>query len=401
MESAYGENIIQNLLDTDYYTFTMQQAILHQHPNVDVEYDFIVRSDENLVQYIPEVRQEIERLCDMSMTDDQLRFLGDPTKRGYIKPDYIEFMRLFRLNLRYVHVFEREGQMAVRVRGSWVHTIPFEQPILAMVSEIRNRHVYPNVTLDDVRERLYAKFDNIRCKTTSDELKYLKVADFGTRRRLSFLAQKEMVHVMSREFPGVFVGTSNVHLGREFNLPVIGTMAHQWLMAHQQLGRLRESQSAALDNWVKEYRGELGIALTDTISSDFFLSEFDSYFAKLFDGPRQDSADPFEWGEKFIAHYKKLRIDPLTKTFVFSDSLKIDEICIDLMRHFRDRVGFSFGVGTSQACDVEGVKPLQIVMKLVRVNGQPVVKFSDDPIKNVCEDENFKSYAATTFGVKY
>lgn len=399
MESAYGRNIIQSLLDTDYYTFTMQQAILHQYPNVDVEYDFIVRSNENLVPYIPAVRQELERLSEMALTDDQLRFLGDPDKRSYLKGDFLRFMSLYRFNPRYVHVFERDEQMAIRVRGPWLHTIPFEQPILAMVSEIRNRAVYPNATLEDVRDRLYAKFDRLRTIATPDELTYLRVADFSTRRRLSYEAQREMVEVMKHDFPGVFVGTSNVHIGREVDLPVIGTMAHQWLMGHQQLVRLRESQSAALEAWVREYRGELGIALTDTISSEFFLSEFDPYFAKLFDGVRHDSSDPYEWGEKFISHYEKLRIDPRTKTLVFSDALQFDT-CIGLIRRFRDQIKLSFGIGTSLGCDVEGVKPLSIVMKLVKVNGQPVVKFSDDPIKAVCENESFMNYARETFGVK-
>lgn len=399
MESAYGQSIIQSLLDTDYYTFTMQQAILHQYPNEDVEYDFIVRSNENLVPYIPAVRRELERLSEMVLTEDQIRFLGDPAKRAYLKPDYLRFMSLFRFNARYVQVFERAGQMAIRVRGPWLHTIPFEQPILAMVSEIRNRAVYPNVTLEDVREKLFAKFDRLRTDATPQELTYLCVADFSTRRRLSYDAQREMVDVMKHEFPGVFVGTSNVHIGREFDLPVIGTMAHQWLMGHQQLVRLRQSQSAALEAWVREYRGELGIALTDTIGTDFFLSEFDTYFAKLFDGVRHDSSDPYEWGEKFINHYEKLRIDPRSKTLVFSDALQFDT-CLGLIRRFRDRIKLSFGIGTSLGCDVEGVKPLSIVMKLVKVNGQPVVKFSDDPIKVACENESFMQYAKHTFGIQ-
>lgn len=398
MESAYSQAVIQGLLDTDYYTFTMQQAILHQYPNVDVEYEFIVRSNESLTTYIPAVRQELERMSEMALTEDQIRFLGDPAKRGYLKADYLRFMSLYRFNARYVQVFDRDGQMAIRVRGPWLHTIPFEQPILALASEIRNRALYPNVTLEDVRQKLYAKFDRLRTNATPEELTYLRVADFSSRRRLSYEAQREMVNVMMHEFPGVFVGTSNVHIARELDLPVIGTMAHQWLMGHQQLVRLRESQSAALDAWVREYRGELGIALTDTISSDFFLSEFDPYFAKLFDGVRHDSSDPYEWGEKFIKHYEKLRIDPTTKTLVFSDALQFDT-CLGLIRRFRDRIKLSFGIGTSLGCDVDGVTPLSIVMKLVKVNGQPVVKFSDDPIKAVCENESFMQYAKETFGV--
>lgn len=398
MESAYGNNIIQSMLDTDYYTFTMMQAVLHQHPGEEVEYQFIVRSKESLVEDIPEIRKQMEVLCNLEMREDELRFLGDPVKRGYLKPDFIRFLSLYRFNLRYVHVFEQDGNVAIRVRGPWLHTIMFEQPILSMISEIRNRRVYPDVTLEAVREKLYAKFDSLHACATKEELSYLRVADFSTRRRLSFEAQREMVQIMKADFPGVFTGTSNVHLGHEYDLPVIGTMAHQWLMAYQQFGRLRESQSAALEGWVKEYRGDLGVALTDCISSDFFLSEFDSYFTKLFDGLRHDSGNPFEWGEKVIAHYKKMGIDPASKSVVFSDSLNFDT-CLELIRVFKGRLRMSFGIGTNLGCDVEGVTPLSIVMKLVEVNGDPVVKFSDDPVKVVCNSPSFLEYAKNVFKI--
>ncbi len=399
MESAYGDSIIQSMLDTDYYTFTMQQAIHHQHPDVDADYEFIVRSSESLVPYIPEVRKQLELLTEMQMTDDQIRFLGDPVKRGYLKPDYLRFMRLYRFDSRYVQVHEVDGQMAIRVRGPWAHGINFEQPVLAMVSEIRNRHVYPNVTLEDVREKLYSKIDKLKVDATSEELSFMRVADFSTRRRLSYKAQHEVVSVMMHDFPGVFTGTSNVHIGREFDIPVIGTMAHQWLMGYQQLGRLVDSQKAALEGWVQEYRGELGVALTDCINTDHFLSEFDLYFSKLFDGLRHDSGCPFAWGEKVIKHYEKMKIDPMGKSVVFSDSLNFTT-CLELVRAFKGRIKMGFGVGTNLGCDVEGVKPLSIVMKLVAVNGQPVVKFSDDPVKVVCRNESFLGYAKDTFNIK-
>lgn len=399
MESAFGSKIIQSMLDTDYYTFTMMQAVLHQNPDVDVEYDFIVRSDENLVQYIPEVRRQLELLAEMQMTEDQLRFLFDKERRGYLKPDFMRFMSLFRFNGRYVKVYEQGGQMAIRVRGPWLHTITFEQPLLAMVSEIRNRAVYPEMGMAKVREKLFAKIENLNLRASQKELSLLRVADFSTRRRFSFEAQREVVDIMRKCFPGVFLGTSNVHLGQEFNLPVIGTMAHQWLMAYQQLGRLRDSQSAALEGWVKEYRGDLGIALTDCINSDFFFGEvFDLYHSKLFDGLRHDSGCPFEWGEKVIRHYEAKNIDPMSKSVVFSDSLNFDT-CLELIRAFKDRLRMSFGIGTNLGCDIDGVKPLSIVMKLVAVNDQPVIKFSDDPVKVVCRDDSFRAYAESVFNI--
>lgn len=401
MESAYGREggVIQSLLDTDYYTFTMMQAVLHQHPNVDVEYQFIVRSKENLSHLIPEIREELEKLANLRMRDDELRFLFNRRFREYLTPDFEQFLGLFRFNLRYILVNEVDGQLNIRVRGPMLHCIMFEQPVLALVSELRNREKYADIELEDVTRRLYQKFEWLEKNVSKEELADFRVSDFSTRRRLSFNAQREVVDIMRRDFPGVFVGTSNGHLAYEFDLPLIGTMAHQWLMVHQQLSRLRESQNVALENWVHEYRGRLGIALTDCISTDFFLKDFDLYFAKLYDGLRQDSGNPIVWADKVLARYDQLGIDPMTKELMFSDGLNFEK-CLPILRHVRGRAKFGFGMGTSLACDVDGVEPLSIVMKLVRVHGEPVVKFSDDPVKNVCEDASFLQYASNVFGVR-
>ncbi|MGA8134387.1 MAG: nicotinate phosphoribosyltransferase [Pseudomonas gingeri] len=400
MESAFNceGGLIQGLLDTDYYTFTMMQAVLHQYPNVEVEYQFIVRSREKLTHLIPELRLELEKLADLQMRDGELRFLFNRRFREYLTPDFEQFLGLFRFNLSYIHVSEIDGQLSIRVRGPMLHCIMFEQPVLALVSELRNRDRYPDVALEDVSRKLYQKFEWLEKNLSREELADLRVSDFSTRRRLSFRAQREVVDIMRRDFPGVFVGTSNAHLAYEFDLPLIGTMAHQWLMVHQQLGRLRESQNAALENWVREYRGRLGIALTDCISTDFFLKDFDLYFAKLYDGLRQDSGDPIVWADKVLARYAQLGIDPMTKDLMFSDGLNFEK-CLPILRHIRGKARFGFGMGTSLACDVDGVEPLSIVMKLVRVHGEPVVKFSDDPVKNVCEDPSFLRYAAQVFNV--
>jgi nicotinate phosphoribosyltransferase len=400
MESAYSREggVIQSLLDTDYYTFTMMQAVLHQHPNVDVEYQFIVRSKENLGHLIPEIREELEKLAGLRMRDDELRFLFSK-RREYLTADFEQFLGLFRFNLRYILVNEVNGQLNIRVRGPMLHCIMFEQPVLALVSELRNREKYAQVELEDVTRKLYQKFEWLEKNVSKEELADFRVSDFSTRRRLSFKAQREVVDIMRRDFPGVFVGTSNAHIAYEFDLPLIGTMAHQWLMVHQQLSRLRESQNVALENWVHEYRGRLGIALTDCISTDFFLKDFDLYFAKLYDGLRQDSGNPIVWADKVLARYEQLGIDAMTKELMFSDALNFEK-CLPILRHVRGRAKFGFGMGTSLACDVDGVEPLSIVMKLVRVHGEPVVKFSDDPIKNVCEDASFLQYASNVFGVR-
>lgn len=394
--SIFADRIVQNLLDTDFYKLTMMQAVLHNYPNAEVEWEFRCRNTEDLTPYLAEIRYQIERLSELSLTVDQLAFLE---RIPFIKPDFIRFLSLFRFNMRYVHTSIEDGQLNIRLRGPWLHVILFEVPLLAIISEVRNRYRYREVLLEQAAERLYEKLDWLRAEATDDELAGFQLADFGTRRRFSYRVQEQAVRILKRDFPGRFVGTSNVHLAREFELKPIGTMAHEWLMAHQQLGpRLIDSQIAALDCWVREYRGQLGIALTDCITMDAFLGDFDLYFAKLFDGLRHDSGDPLAWAEKAIAHYEKLGIDPMSKTLVFSDGLDLQK-SLQLYRALSGRIHVSFGIGTNLTCDIPGVEPMNIVIKMIACNGQPVAKISDTPGKTQCRDENFVSYLKHVFRV--
>ncbi|WAH58254.1 nicotinate phosphoribosyltransferase [Pseudomonas silvicola] len=396
-ESVFADRIVQNLLDTDLYKLTMMQAVLHNYPNVEVEWEFRCRNGEDLRPYLAEIRYQIERLCELSLSSDQLGFLE---RINFMKPDFLRFLGLFRFNLRYLQTSIENDQLSIRLRGPWLHVILFEVPLLAIVSEVRNRVRYREVTLGQAREQLYRKFDWLTSHASADELAELQVADFGTRRRFSYKVQEEVVSVLKHDFPGRFVGTSNVHLARELDIKPLGTMAHEWIMAHQQLGpRLIDSQSAALDCWVREYRGLLGIALTDCITMDAFLSDFDLYFAKLFDGLRHDSGDPVIWAEKAIAHYQALGIDPMSKTLVFSDGLNLPK-SLEIFRALRGRINVSFGIGTNLTCDIPGVEPMSIVLKMTDCNGQPVAKISDEAAKTQCRDENFVAYLRHVFKVK-
>nr|WP_298146438.1 nicotinate phosphoribosyltransferase [uncultured Pseudomonas sp.] len=395
-ESVFAERIVQNLLDTDFYKLTMMQAVLHNYPNVEVEWEFRCRNAEDLTPYLAEIRYQIERLAEISITADQLAFLE---RIPFLKPDFIRFLSLFRFNLRYVQTSIEDGQLCIRLRGPWLHVILYEIPLLAIISEVRNRYRYREVVLEQASEQLYRKLDWLKGEASSSELAGFQVADFGTRRRFSYRVQEQMVHILKRDFPGRFVGTSNVHLAREFDLKPIGTMAHEWLMAHQQLGpRLIDSQIAALDCWVREYRGLLGIALTDCITTDAFLRDFDLYFTKLFDGLRHDSGDPLVWAEKVISHYEKLGINPQTKTLVFSDGLNLEK-SLRLYRALHGRIQVSFGIGTNLTCDIPGVEPMNIVIKMTACNGQPVAKISDTPGKTQCRDDNFVNYLKHVFRV--
>lgn len=394
-DSVFGPRIIQNLLDTDFYKITMMQAVLHNYPNAEVEWEFRCRNDEDLSPYLAEIRYQVEQLAEVTVTHDQLAYLE---KIPFLKPDFIRFLSLFRFNLRYVQVgLDSAGQLAIRVRGPWLHVILYEIPLLAIISEVRNRYRYREVMLEQVGERLYQKLDWLKAEASADELAGFQLADFGTRRRFSYRVQEEVVHILKHDFPGRFVGTSNVHLAREFELRPLGTMAHEWFMAHQQLGpRLVDSQAAALECWVREYRGLLGIALTDCITMDAFLGDFDLYFAKLFDGLRHDSGDPLAWAEKAIAHYERLGIDPKGKTLIFSDGLDFAK-ALGLYRALHNRINVSFGIGTRLTCDIPGVEPMNIVIKMTDCNGAPVAKISDSPGKTQCRDENFVAYLKHVF----
>lgn len=395
-ESVFADRIVQNLLDTDLYKLSMMQAVLHNYPNVDVEWEFRCRNGEDLRPYLDDIREQLEQLSELSLGPDQLSFLEGI---NFMKPDFLRFLGLFRFNLRYLSIGIDNDQLFIRLRGPWLHVILFEVPLLATVSEVRNRIRYPDVLLSQPREQLYRKFEWLQANASSEELAELQVADFGTRRRFSYKVQEEVVTVLKHEFPGRFVGTSNMHLARQLDLKPLGTMAHEWIMAHQQLGpRLIDSQIAALDCWVREYRGLLGIALTDCITMDAFLGDFDLYFAKLFDGLRHDSGDPVVWAEKAIAHYRKLGIDPMTKTLVFSDGLNLPK-SLQIFRALRGRINVSFGIGTNLTCDIPGVEPMNIVLKMTDCNGQPVAKISDEAAKTQCRDPNFVAYLRHVFKV--
>ncbi|KAF1054029.1 MAG: Nicotinate phosphoribosyltransferase 2 [Stenotrophomonas maltophilia] len=395
-QTAFTQRTVQNLLDTDFYKLSMMQAVLHNYPNAEVELEFRCRNQEDLRPYVAAIDEQVQALSCLSFSPEELGFLE---RIPFFTPDFIRFLKLFRFNPNYVHTGIENDVFVLRLKGPWLHVILFEIPLLACISEVRNRQRYPEATLDAVRERLSDKLQWLRDNASAEELNGFKMADFGTRRRFSYATQQAVVEMLRDEFPGRFVGTSNVHLARTLGLKPLGTMAHEWLMAHQQLGpRLIDSQIAALDCWVREYRGLLGIALTDCITMDAFLRDFDLYFAKLFDGLRHDSGDPLLWAEKAIAHYESLGIDPRSKTLVFSDGLDLPR-ALQIYRALRGRIDVSFGIGTQFTCDLPGVDPMNIVLKMTACNGQPVAKISDTPGKMQCNDENFGHYLKHVFRV--
>jgi nicotinate phosphoribosyltransferase len=387
--------IIQSLLDTDLYKFTMMQAVLHQFPGAQVQYKFKCRTPGvQLAPYVDEIRDEIRQLCALRFTSGELDYI-----RGlrFIKSDFVDFLGLFKLNEKYISLTPLDnGEIDIRVRGPWLHTIMFEVPVLAIVCEVYHRNTQPRPDLAEGRRRLHAKLALI----DQPELAGIRIADYGTRRRYSRDWQREVLATVKDRL-GVardsrFTGTSNVLFAKELGLRPMGTMAHEYMQACQALGpRLRDSQVFAFEKWAQEYRGDLGIALSDVYGINAFLRDFDMYFCKLFDGARHDSGDPFQWGERMIEHYAANRCDPRTKVIIFSDGLTFPR-CIELFQRFAGRIQVAFGVGTNLTNDL-GPEAPQLVLKMIECNGQPVAKISDTPGKTMVEDEGYLTYLRQVF----
>ena len=393
--------IISSLLDTDLYKFTMMQVVLHQFPAAEVEYRFKCRNAGApgilpLAPYVNEIREEIRGLCNLRFQDAELAYLK---AMRFIKSDFIDFLGLFRLNEKYVSVMALpSGEIEVSVKGPWLHTILFEIPLLSIINEVYFRNTQKKPDLNEGRKRLNTKILELQAEGMQD----LKIADYGTRRRFGRDWHEEVLRTLVTRLGtgagGQLAGTSSVLYAMKLGLTPLGTMAHEYLQACQALGpRLRDSQVFGFESWAREYRGDLGIALSDVYGMSAFLRDFDMYFCKLFDGARHDSGDPFQWGERMLAHYVENRVDPRTKVLIFSDGLTVPRT-IELYRQFKGRCQLAFGIGTNLTNDL-GYEPLQIVIKMIRCNGQPVAKLSDTPSKNMCDDEKYLAYLRQVFEI--
>ncbi len=395
--------IIRSLLDTDLYKFTMLQVVLHQFPQTHSVYLFRCRNLDDtlypLSEILPELNHQLDLLCDLKFKEDELQYLRS---LRFIKSDFVDYLELFQLKRRFIQAsIDDAGRLDIRIEGPMVQAMMFEIFVLAIVNELYFSRIRTDAVLEEGERRLQQKLVQLQqyAQEQQDHEPPFLVSDFGTRRRYSFEWQKHVVQAFHAAAPKVFRGTSNVLLAKELGISPIGTMAHEFLQAFQALDvRLRNFQKAALEAWVQEYRGDLGIALTDVVGMDAFLRDFDLYFAKLFDGLRHDSGDPYEWGDKAYAHYRKLKIDSKTKMLTFSDGLNLEKAW-HLHHYFKDRFQVSFGIGTNLTNDM-GQTPLNIVLKLVECNRQSVAKISDSPGKTMTDNDTFLAYLRQVFEIE-
>ena len=375
---------MHTLLDTDAYKLHMQQAVFHHYYDVHVAAEFRCRGDDLLGIYADAIREQVDAMQHLTLQDEEYQWLsGLP----FFKADYLNWLRDFRYKPEQVSVVNDNGKLDIRLEGPWREVIMWEVPLLAVISELAHRYRSPEKGVEQAVAALENKLAAFSTLTEGLDMSRFRLMDFGTRRRFSRDVQEAIVKRLQQE--PWFVGTSNYDLARRLSLTPMGTQAHEWFQAHQQISPdLANSQRAALAAWLEEYPNQLGIALTDCITMDAFLRDFGPEFAERYQGLRHDSGDPVEWGEKAIAHYQKLGIDPMSKVLVFSDNLDLAK-AVDLYRHFNTRVNLSFGIGTRLTCDIPQVKPLNIVIKLVECNGKPVAKLSDSPGKTICHDKAF------------
>jgi len=382
--TRFASPVLHTLLDTDAYKLHMQQAVFHHYHDVQVAAEFRCRGDDLLGIYADAIREQVDAMQHLRLRDEEFQWLsGLP----FFKEDYLQWLRNFRYDPAQVQISNDNGKLHIRLEGPWREVIMWEVSLLAAISELVHHFRSPEVSVDQALDTLEHKLVDFAQLTDSLDMSRFRLMDFGTRRRFSREVQQAIVERLQQE--PWFVGTSNYDLARRLNLTPMGTQAHEWFQAHQQISpELATSQRAALAAWLEEYPDQLGIALTDCITMDAFLRDFGPEFATAYQGLRHDSGDPQEWGEKAIAHYQKLGIDPMSKVLVFSDNLDLPK-AVGLYRHFSSRVNLAFGIGTRLTCDIPQVKPLNIVIKLVECNGKPVAKLSDSPGKTICHDKAF------------
>jgi len=371
-------SIIKSIIDNDFYKFTMQFGVTKLYPDVMARYKFINRGEHQFPEgFADELQKEINTMASLALTKDEKNFFT--TNCPYLSPAYLDFLQGYRYDPNEVKITQNGTDVEVHVEGYWYRTILWEVPILCLISEIFYKLTNAQrISNEEITKRTSDKVDLYNRLGVT-------VAEFGTRRRHSYEVHDVVMKELTNHKGKSFVGTSNVHFAHKYGVKPIGTHAHEWFMFHGARYGFKIANSISLDRWVKVYYGDLGIALTDTYTSDVFFGQFDKKLSKLFDGVRHDSGDPIEFGEKTIAHYEKMGINPLFKTIIFSDGLNSEKVEM-ITKAFKGRIGLSFGIGTNLTNDTD-LKPMNIVMKLTEISSidikwTGVVKLSDEKNKH-------------------
>ena len=375
--------ILPSILDNDFYKFTMQQCVVKLFPKAKARYRFINRGQHRFPPgFADALRASVEAMATLKLSGEEKKWLAQTCP--YLDPVYLDFLQGYCYDPSEVRIEQQGEDVSVFVEGRWYRTILWEVPLLCLISENFYR------LQAEQRESDEQVVEKTRKKIEAYGEMGVTIAEFGTRRRHSFAVHDLVVKTL-KQYGRTFVGTSNVHLARVHETKPIGTHAHEWFMFHAAKYGYKMANTVALEHWIDIYRGDLGIALSDTFTTDEFFEIFDKKFARLFDGVRHDSGDPLEFADKTIRHYKRLGIDPLSKTIIFSDSLNYDRVR-KIVEHCKGKIGVSFGIGTNFTNDV-GLKPMNIVIKMTEALPEaepwtPVVKLSDEPMKHTGDEQS-------------
>ena len=372
------ENITQSILDNDFYKFTMQHAVVKLFPKAKARYQFINRGEHIFPEGFGQaLRKLVDEMGTLKLSTIEKQFLDKNCP--YFDPTYLDFLQGYRYDPSEVEIRQEGSALFIEISGYWYRSILWEVPLLFLICELYYR-MSPNKRVSDaqVQDIAFKKMEKYKALG-------VRLAEFGTRRRHSYRVQELTVETLQQYSTQVFNGTSNVHLAMKYQTRPIGTHAHEWFMFHAAKYGYKMSNSLGLEHWSQVYRGDLGIALSDTYTSAVFFDQFDKKFTKLFDGVRHDSGDPLAFAQKAIEHYQHYGIDPLSKSIIFSDGLNYDKVA-RIAEFCRDKIGFSFGIGTNFTNDL-GLKPMNIVIKMqdaLPEDGRwtPVVKLSDEPEKH-------------------
>ena len=377
---------LPSILDNDFYKFTMQHAVIKLFPYAKARYAFINRGKHEFPQgFSKKLAEAIDALKNLKLTADEKDFLLKTCP--YLDATYLDFLEGYRYNPNEVTITQNGSDLEVTIEGMWYRTILWEVPIMALICEL----YYQTTNQSPESDTLIA--DKALQKMNLYNDLQINIAEFGTRRRHSFHTHDLVVKTLTEQGKPGFVGTSNVYLAMKHKTKPIGTHAHEWFMFHAAKYGYKMANRQGLDHWVDVYRGDLGIALTDTYTTDIFLQQFDKKLGKLFDGVRHDSGNPLEFADKIIHRYQQLGIDPRLKSIIFSDGLNAKKV-EEITNYCRGKIGLSFGIGTDFTNDV-GLKPLNIVLKMTEALPQNedwtgVVKLSDEPMKNTGKQRDIR-----------
>ena len=391
--------MIRSILDTDLYKFSVSYAYMKLYPEAEGTFEFTDRSKEVYTEeFLKDLKLEIGRLATHRLSDDE--FAWAVRKINYIPEFYWEWLKGFRFDPKLIHFeLDQEGHLKIQVTDKLYRVTLYEVPILALVSELRNKFFGWTADSSDMLRILEDKI-NIANK------EQLYFSEFGTRRRYSANTHEDIVKTLKERCPIYCTGTSNVYFAYEYNMTPQGTFPHEWIMFHGATGGYKKANQRALEAWQNVYHGNLGIALIDTYTTDVFLKEFSMELALLFRGVRQDSGDEIEIGNKILDRYQEHGIDPTTKTIVFSNALDFKKYG-RIARYFRGQCIVRAGIGTNLTCDtgLPGYKPANIVMKPSQVRMSPrepwqeTLKISDDLGKHTGSDKEYK-IACQQLGIK-